>query len=322
MKNQHVMKQYEWYAYLDGLSIDNLSYINLASDKVTITVTNKSFDADIYRCTPNRLVAAFKMDCSQYLTNKANVQVVFNLKQSYFKNLTDAIHSLNSPVISRLLPTRDSFQSPLNRNFPELKGFGLYFSEEQAAALRKFSAIAPQLPPLLLDGAFGTGKSRLLAYSARFFQSTYSRGNPIRILVCTQQRISADRFLEYYLECAEPDSRLVFVIRDYALHQVNPELDKYYKTTKDFQTKYKQVDNIVLITTCLTAPHLKFLGAHYFTHILIDECSQMREPEAIAPLCLAGANTKLIFAGDQNQVRPTIDHVCSRPIATQVPLVV
>ena len=306
IKNKRTADQYKWYACLDGLSIDNLSYINQASGSVTISRNKSSFEADIYRPVhSNQLVAAFKTDCSQFLPDKCDVKVKFNLKSSYFDDLIDAVRSMKLPVVSRLLPTQESFRNLISTS-PDIEEFESYFSPEQAAALRTISAAAPQSPPLLLNGAFGTGKSRLLALSARFFQSTYSRSNPVRILVCTQQRVSADKFLDYYLhDSAEQKDEEVFVIREYGYSQLGPDRVKLYITSKEFQEKQRQrrSNNILVITTCLTAPHLKVLGARYFTHILIDECSQMREPEAIAPLCLADANTKLIFAGDQNQVR-------------------
>lgn len=59
---------------------------------------------------------------------------------------------------------------------------------------------------------------------------------------------------------------------------------------------------LLVITTCLTAPHLHFLPPGYFNHIFIDEGSHMREPEAIAPLYFASKKTKIVIAGDTNQV--------------------
>ena len=57
----------------------------------------------------------------------------------------------------------------------------------------------------------------------------------------------------------------------------------------------------LIVTTFLTALHL--LGkVKPFTHILIDEGAQCREPEAIAPLCLADENSKIVVTGDRLQV--------------------
>jgi len=52
----------------------------------------------------------------------------------------------------------------------------------------------------------------------------------------------------------------------------------------------------------MTSLHLsEFLPLEFFTHILLDEGAQTREPEVIAPLSMAGKNTKIVIAGDQNQ---------------------
>ena len=49
--------------------------------------------------------------------------------------------------------------------------------------------------------------------------------------------------------------------------------------------------------------HLRDLfSPGFFTHILMDEGAQAREPEAVAPLCLATKDTKIVIAGDSSQV--------------------
>jgi len=52
----------------------------------------------------------------------------------------------------------------------------------------------------------------------------------------------------------------------------------------------------------LTAPQLIKMKVRPFTHILIDEGAQTREPEAVAPLGLADDNAKIVIAGDHLQV--------------------
>ena len=47
----------------------------------------------------------------------------------------------------------------------------------------------------------------------------------------------------------------------------------------------------------------------HFTHILLDEGAQSREPESIAPLCLADIDTKIIIVGDHKQVYYTCIYI-------------
>ncbi|KAM6980682.1 3'-5' exoribonuclease HELZ2-like [Aplochiton taeniatus] len=64
----------------------------------------------------------------------------------------------------------------------------------------------------------------------------------------------------------------------------------------------------VVITTTSMARHFHklTLPPGYFTHILIDEASQMLECEALMPLGLAGPNTRLVLAGDHMQMGPKL----------------
>ena len=303
-KGIHVkyIEDYQLYGCLEGISSDNLAYINQASTSVTLVKSKREmFTADVYRQHhQKKLIVAFKSrECSKALCSGSRVQVTFNVKESYFNDLSNSIRDLSPAIISRIIPNLKSFEQLLLTS-PNLEDFVQYCSGEQVNALRKIVAAPPNGPPVLLIGAFGTGKSRLLSLSVRYFQRCQSGNNPIRVLVCTQQRISADKFLEYYIETwLESEQGRALVIREY---QISSEYKDYYMTSKKFKEIYKYENNVLVITTCLTARHLNFLPRGYFTHILIDEGSQMREPEAVAPLYLADDKTQLIIAGDPNQV--------------------
>ncbi|KAJ8400605.1 hypothetical protein AAFF_G00393740 [Aldrovandia affinis] len=64
----------------------------------------------------------------------------------------------------------------------------------------------------------------------------------------------------------------------------------------------------VIITTGAMAGDLRNLKLPegYFTHILIDEASQMLECEALMPLGLAGRGTRVVLAGDHMQMGPKL----------------
>lgn len=64
---------------------------------------------------------------------------------------------------------------------------------------------------------------------------------------------------------------------------------------------------IVITTTTMTRHfHDLKLPEGYFTHILIDEASQMLECEALMALSLAGPNTRVVLAGDHMQMGPKL----------------
>jgi len=243
---------------------------------------------------------------------KISLMLNKQVKESYFSDLISSIKKLN--FVSRLVPSRDSILNTkcMTENVTSCKDS---CSEEQFKALDVIINAAPNSPPILLTGAFGTGKSTLLAICALYLLSKSSE-SPVRILVCTQQRISADIFLKLYTKMVWiGKNKNVFVIREYGYDNLDKELAYYYKSSNDFKKLFiekKLNKSLLVITTCLTAPHLHFLPPGYFTHIFIDEGSHMREPEAIAPLQFANERTKIVIAGDSNQVIITRLVVCKQ----------
>ena len=76
-----------------------------------------------------------------------------------------------------------------------------------------------------------------------------------------------------------------------------------------FSWEFSQEHYVVVVTTFLTGLNIQStVGGKFFTHILLDEAAQAREPEAVAPLCMANQNTKIVIAGDDCQVNQyTVD---------------
>uniref|UniRef100_A0A8C5DP98 RNB domain-containing protein n=1 Tax=Gouania willdenowi TaxID=441366 RepID=A0A8C5DP98_GOUWI len=64
----------------------------------------------------------------------------------------------------------------------------------------------------------------------------------------------------------------------------------------------------IVITTTTVARYFQDLKLPdgYFTHLLIDEASQMLECEALMAINLAGPNTRVVLAGDHMQIRPKL----------------
>lgn len=73
-------------------------------------------------------------------------------------------------------------------------------------------------------------------------------------------------------------------------------------------TKYALDSHNIVITTSTMAKrfHELYLPKGYFTHILIDEASQMLECEALIPLVLVGPSTRVVLAGDHMQMGPKL----------------
>ena len=287
---------------LDGLTSEDFAYVVQASSSVTLTIEKFKATADIsYQMQRqenlHRMFLAFPAYHGE-LSGSCEVSVQFHLKEYYFESLLHSVRKLQ--IISRLVP--NSF-GLITQN-EDLSACEDYCSAEQFDALKIIVNSSPDSPPILLTGAFGTGKSRLLAISTLYFLSKPSQ-LPTRILVCTQQRFSADKFLDYYISTPWAGrNNNVFVIREYGCDSLESDKIDYYMPSEDFKEIIPEIYQrcLLVITTCLTAPHLKFLPVGFFSHIFIDEGSHMREPEAVAPLYFASKMTKVVIAGDTNQV--------------------
>lgn len=317
------------FGYLHGLSGDQIAYATQASQG-WLFIYNQGHQvckADIlpenYSHTEERLAIAFDIQGEQMLQSgfpesrtrsqtSFQVTVNFQLKHSYFKNLKNCINRLTPPVINKIMPRPSSFTTepvPIPVN---LEGYRKLCSPDQLKALEANLSCHPSGPPNIIAGPFGTGKTRILAMaSSCFFNEARIKGQPARVLVCTQQRESVDNFFEHYqnlMRNMENDLE-IYILRDRGFKYPNVETKNVYKTVQEFQSYikgryYRSHSNYLIISTCLTAQHLTaFLDNKFFSHILIDEGAQMREPEAIAPLSLADpVRTKIVIAGDQHQV--------------------
>ncbi len=300
-------ESYAMFGQLEGIKCEDFAYVKQASCSVTI---ESQYTAHLCyhknrQKHSNTMFLAFstftpELSCNSY------VRVQFNLKESYFQNLLSSVEKLK--IVSRLVP---GSCTPIQQEDLEDTNIDSicseYCSDEQLEALKIMVTSAPNNPPILLTGAIGTGKTRLLAICALYLLSKATESSPVRILVCTQQRLSADYFLNCYNKILwENKNKNVFVVRGYGYNSVDADSRKYYRTSDQFKCIYKQrlstTKSLLVITTCLTAPRLKFLPEEYFSHVFIDEGSHMREPEAVAPLYFASANTKIIVSGEVNKV--------------------
>ena len=235
-----------------------------------------------------------------------SIFVSFTLKWSYFENLHKAIDKLPLEVLNRVIPVAvEDFthmfviDKPLKpiASLPNL----IHLDKCQNKALKTIMNCKSCTAPVLVIGSFGTGKTRLLARTA--YQILQHDCNS-RVLICAHHQTSADTFIESYFGkmyekgwCPKP-LRLI----PNENYKANPEYNIYYCTARNLFNHELQRTHLV-VTTFLTSLHLiDRVQNGFFTHILLDEGAQSREPESIAPLCLANWNTKIVIAGDHKQV--------------------
>lgn len=230
-----------------------------------------------------------------------NVDIKFELKRSYFRNLHRSVDNLPDNIIHRILPRDHRIFLPDSPT--TLTGTKNELDTEQKAALNTILVPScPNSPPILISGPFGTGKTRVMAIAAHML---FQRTHLTHILVCTQQRESADNFMLMYREVVSKsgtNDRSVkkIILRDYG-RQLKI-LETFYlkpESLPSHLSAYK--GKLLVVTTCLTAHYLAHENVE-FTHIFVDEGAQMREPEAVAALTMANETTTLVIAGDPQQV--------------------
>ena len=295
-----------------GLNSNDVAYAQQAATHVELIVDRTTVSAEItnYSVSNKGLDVVnikFKEKQGFDLIKKKGVSqcipVCFILKHSYFQNLHKSLDRVSSKTIECLIPDElDARQRMLPFTaMPESECL-LLDKEYQLLALKKIMACDSSVP-FLVTGPFGTGKTRLLATAAvNFLKKHKNRKN--RVLICTSHLHSADAYVDDYFGPMLADHCIPQNLRPIRL------VGNDYNYDGDFRhlfTRPSERDKIeksrLVITTFLTAPQLIRLGVKPFTHILIDEGAQTREPEAIAPLGLADDNTKIVIAGDHLQVQ-------------------
>ena len=247
------------------------------------------------------------------------IRITFVLKYSYFDRLHRAIDNLPADVIDKIIISgKDDFTSntvmkSLPPPVPPIKcvsrivqldlplGQNQTLPSPQMRALTTIMNCKSDKAPVLIIGSFGTGKTRLLARTA--YQILQHDHNS-RVLICAHHQASADAFIECYFGKMYTNKWYIKVVRLIPPRYMipNPELAMHYYTANELKDT-RLMRTRLIVTTFLTSLHLIDRVPHkFFTHILLDEGAQSREPESIAPLCFADRNTKIVIAGDHKQV--------------------
>nr|XP_054606610.1 helicase with zinc finger domain 2 isoform X3 [Nothobranchius furzeri] len=261
------------------------------------------------------IILQLSKQCCSDLALKSNtsfkMEVQFQLDRHNFCTMHKAVDLL--PDTSKVLPDLRNCGVPVSDVTFEIP------NTKQQAALSFILGncdVRKSVAPLLIYGPFGTGKTFTLATAARALCERPQN----RVLICTHTNSSADLYVRVHFHPfvttnndglkpirikANKQGGAVFVTDQITL--------KYCFLSDDKQnflppTKAVLDNHNVVITTTSMAEHFHGLklSEGYFTHILIDEASQMLECEALLALSLAGPNTRVVLAGDHMQMGPRL----------------
>ncbi len=214
-------------------------------------------------------------------------------------------------------------------------------AKQREAVLAITAPLSVRLPPLLVIGPYGTGKTFTLGQAVRTLLLSENNGDPKnkpRILVCTHSNSAADLYVKEYLHpLILSTSREIKLRRIYYRHRwvqtVHATVQKYclietgssvpeggpmeggrwsgmVHVPRSFRnpTRADVEDCDVVVATLSTSRHLASLGlpAGHFTHVLLDEAAQAMECEALLPLALCDSFTRVVLAGDHMQLSPEV----------------
>ncbi|XP_071386282.1 3'-5' exoribonuclease HELZ2-like [Centroberyx affinis] len=276
----------------------------------------KVYEATILQHTAeNKIHLQLSKRCCSDLSLKRDethqMEVQFQLNRHRFCQMHKAVDLL--PDTKRVLPDLKRCGVPVN-DIP----YDKLNAKQQSAIgfITGDSDVSEAVAPLLIYGPFGTGKTFTLATAAR--ELTKQPQN--KVLICTYTNSSADLYVkDHFHPFVKKGHQEMRPIRIKANKQgtslsTTDEITKEYcHLSKDGQhfllpTKPVLDQHKIVITTTTMAKHFHDLKLPdgYFTHILIDEASQMLECEALIALALAGPNTRVVLAGDHMQMGPKL----------------
>ena len=322
--------------YIEGMNQDKIAYATQASEALfVVSALEESndflemrmeilrenfehFDDHLYIAFNRKDEKLLSKICSQPVSEREvslrNVSIEFEVKHIFFNILIKAVNEIQPRIIERLFPTLENFQI-----IPSyVEGYEKLFlpprtlsnaklDDKQFHGLFKILTSDSKSPPILINGAFGTGKTRLIAVAAYcLIKQGIAQKRPTRILVCAHHQATADNLVEKYFGPMLDSSIFKLVRLTSSNYMIKSEkFSGFYKNSIYAMQSYTRQTPpyIIVATTFLTAPSLKrIFGKNFFSHILLDEGSQSREPEAISPLSLASPGTKIVIAGDPQQV--------------------
>ena len=333
-------QRYVRYGHIEGIDADKIAYATQASEAAYI-VQNPDEQAIVdimrenYNHADENLYVGFTNESDEQIRKlfpdlskckkSYHVKVEFEVKHSFFNGLIKSVNSIDPLIVQRILPQSHDFLPKSSDFFQYKPHMHVIISQldlnDQLSALKAIAQCPPQSPPILINGSFGSGKTRVLACAAYYI--TEMAEEPARVLICTHHQASADSFVESYfgeLLTNPKFSWQVHLIRltsfnyvkyneeDQVKKSTSDKFSKFYISISHLRKKVKSISssskNLVIVTTFNTALHLQeIFHPGFFTHILLDEGAQSREPEAIAPLSLASGGTQIVIAGDPSQVR-------------------
>ncbi|KAL5470822.1 hypothetical protein EMCRGX_G028848 [Ephydatia muelleri] len=233
------------------------------------------------------------------------VRAKFFHNRSKFERLYQALESLSPALIARLLlPEEGDFPTVCPQPLPTEPCVELC-SQDQRDALLLILSLPPNGPPLLVRGAFGTGKTFLLAAAIHCLMGKERGGGKgVRVLVCTPHHTTSQRFMKLVrtVGSLSEDVCTLQLVSGSAEGEGQRGVVTALQLRRDLG-RVLDCSSLLLVTSYLCSSHLaRMIPSEFFSHVLLDGCGQVVEPEGVVPLSLVGPSTRVVMTGDQSKV--------------------
>ena len=317
-----------YVGYIYGMSHDQIQYAAQASEAMFIIDREKNEDicrAEILQANfgnvNKKFLIALPSLSIKHLKRKfgitegqsCQVSVQFEVKHSYFDTLHKAVINIPQTMINKLFPTIEDTSKPLQTAARRVnsKCFLKALSVDEYGQLNALEVILQSPPnhPIIVSGPFGSGKTRVLARATyEFITGGLSQQYRTRILICAHHNNTVETYINYLGPAFEGirTIKIIKLMRKDSYRTSNIIHRSVRGFREDVRHGHYVSDHVlVIITTFTTSLHVAdAIGSYkfHFTHILLDEVAQVREPEAIGALCLGTSKTKIVIAGDSKQV--------------------
>lgn len=298
------------------ISPNQILYASQACDEVYIvcspTETLKGFVIRNYDHNSDVLYIGMYQEPGQKMrdiilaSGSKTFELKFAVKHTYFNGLHKSLNGITKEALKRIIVSHNDFEEGLDPVPPTADLPVDDLDMIQCNALHTM-AYSKSTAPVLIPGPFGSGKTRLLAVATKYFITNAEKADKrCRILLCCCQQDSADIFMrDYFLKMQRENKNMEIVRIVSQVHKrgIISEHVVQLDTLKSQVAYYQSRSRLVVLSTFMTALRLtECFQPGYFTHVLIDEGAQAREPECIAPLSMADKKTRIIIAGDSKQV--------------------
>ncbi|KAH6943679.1 hypothetical protein HPB50_025601 [Hyalomma asiaticum] len=289
-----------------------LAPVRLASDERSNLAKPRVYELPIMLAKKDRVYIRLTKECvSEFNVKSGNsieAEVQFLLDRLPLCEMHYAVDKL--PMASLVFP--DFSVRPPQCPPEQSLNWDLRLNEQQRRAVAAIVAprTVPNVPPILVVGPFGTGKTFTLA---KAMLEVIKRMPDSRVLICTHSNRSVPsmRSLVYEAKRIGGIARWVGILYEYRLpSRVDRRLLHYClePTTVEIEA-HRVVVTTLSSSQMLLASNVK---KGFFTHIFIDEAAQAMETECILPLALADEYTRIVLAGDYMQLNPEVFSVFTR----------